>query len=277
MLGRALSARAGTGGTTLDKLLSHTGVPLKVCKQPWSHVSEADRTQLLAKIRHQAHVGSDFGLDETLFYESFVRATEMEAPVSAADVVYSMHGLLAAGGAASAHLYTLERALEGQAAGGGEAGDGAAEAGGGAAGGAGAAPAAPYDPGKPSRRWTECFALAYDSLSRSCVCPPRVPRPCVLIAHPLSLLPRHSELFHEGLMRYRGLSRAIARVAFASKDRVAKGRHVRALVLNDDLSEQDRLVFTQVRRGRPEPFFSRPRLTPPPPRLLRDSLRSPLR
>lgn len=54
-------------------------------------------------------------------------------------------------------------------------------------------------------------------------------------------------------MRYRGLSRAIARVAYASKDRVAKGRHVRALMLNDDLSEQDRVVFTQVRAGPPSP------------------------
>ena len=160
---------AGSGGTTLDKLLSHTGIPLRVCRQPWSHVSEADRAQLLAKIRMQAHAGSDFGLDESLFYASFVRATEMEAPVSAADVVYSMHGLLAAGGAAAAHLYTVELALDGQAADAGDA-DAAAAASAAAAGGSlggGAAAAAPSDPGRPMRRWTECFALAYDSLSRS--------------------------------------------------------------------------------------------------------------
>jgi hypothetical protein len=58
---------------------------------------------------------------------------------------------------------------------------------------------------------------------------------------------RHSSLFHEGILLYRGLTRAVARVAFASKDRVAIGKIVRAVMLNDDLSEQDRLVFTQVR------------------------------
>ena len=120
-----------------------------------------------------AHQGLEFGLDESLFYESFIRATEMEAPVSAADVVYSMHGLLAAGGAASAHLYTVEQALERQAQEGDvDSADPAREgsSAGASASGPGAAAiasAAPPGPGKPSRRWTECFARAYDSLSRS--------------------------------------------------------------------------------------------------------------
>jgi hypothetical protein len=71
-------------------------------------------SQLLSKILYHAHPGSDFALDKDLFYPSFVRVTEIEAPISAADVVYSLHGLLAAGGAASAHLYTVEYALDRQ-------------------------------------------------------------------------------------------------------------------------------------------------------------------
>jgi hypothetical protein len=61
-------------------------------------------------------------------------------------------------------------------------------------------------------------------------------------------LRRNSILFHEGILLYRGLSRAITRVSLASKDRVVRGKQVRLIMLNDDLSEQDRIVFTQVRR-----------------------------
>jgi len=201
-----------------------------VCRQPWAHVSEADRTQLLSKIRLQAHVGSDFGLDDSLFYQSFVRnVTEMEAPVSAADVEYSMHGLLAAGGAAAAHLYAVEEALDREE--GGDSSESALPGPGGSAGKAAPPRGLPiaggssHDQGKPTRRWTECFALAYDSLF------PNVSRhlgrggggACTLLFRKMYGY-RHSSLFHEGLLRYRGLARAIARVSFASKDRVARGK-----------------------------------------------------
>lgn len=130
---------------------------------------------------------------DELFYPSFERHVERETPRSAADVVYSLNGLLAAGNVSPAMLEAVlgtnggKDGVDGTGADGGGAGGKTNSSGGGGAvvglppssgsPGAGAAGASAFSlafsgnsmsevSGWASLTWRDNFAKAYNSLSR---------------------------------------------------------------------------------------------------------------
>ena len=145
----------------------------------------------------------------------------------AADAVYSIHGLLSAGTAASSLLEIVKSSLLPDAA--ANSASAAASAAGTINGSSSSSllGSSPLLASWAGRKWTECFNDAFDSLSRR----------------------KGQDLFMKGLHCYMGMRQALLRLGapFASdrSGRVCNGKYVKVVQFDEELTDADRRVFTQ--------------------------------
>lgn len=230
------------GTTMLDKLIAKIGIPTKTCKQAYIHMLTHERETFIDNLKRLLDDDIWRMPKDQLFYPSFERHVERETPRSAADVVYSLNGLLSAGNVSPAILDIVlgvdsspkHTTLTASTGGSSNVGNNNNTVRGNPpSNGSPGSNATIHSSSKTtvldvsgwaSYTWKDNFAKAYSSLSR-----------------------KGTDLFDEGINYAKALRTAIARVAPAvvRAGCVHNAKYLRWIEIDSELTDTERRLFAQ--------------------------------